>query len=217
MSSAATTKSLELVLCDTFSSIAYYSLLQSLRSCCGAGGLGLLLLLFLKLCFKLSLLVFEFDGLLLDYQILVDRVSLNLDFHASCHPLQFLILLIKAACVLIVEQELKRKVVVVEVVDEVPEDVLVELPDLVHLELHVLALKKHHFYPLVELLRAYEHRSLLKVTPGMVKKSLADHHLELWGANLLPAVGAESLNVFRVGTSALCFLLHLMEVLNSFP
>ena len=121
---------------------------------------------------------------------------MNLDFHASCHPLQLLILLIKAACVLIIEQELERQVVVVEVVDEVPEDVLVELPYLLHLELHVLAFKKHHFYPLVELLSAYEHRVLLKVAPGVVKKSLADHHLELGGAYLFPAVGAEGLNVF---------------------
>ena len=107
--------------------------------------------------------------------------------------------------------------VVVEVVDEVPEDVLVELPYLVHLELHVLAVEEHQFDPLVELFRAYEHRVLLKVASGVVKKSLAVHHLELWGTNLFPAVGAESLNVFRVGASVLCFLLHLIEVLNSFP
>jgi hypothetical protein len=107
--------------------------------------------------------------------------------------------------------------VVVEVVDEVPEDVLVELPDFVHLKLHVLAIKEHQLYPLVEFLGAYKHRVLLKVAPGVVKKSLPDHHLELGGANLFPAVGAESLNVFHVGASILCFLLHLMEVLNSFP
>ena len=175
------------------------------------------MLLFLQLCLKQSLLVFEFDGLLLDYQVLVDRVSLNLDFHAGCHPLELFILLIEAACVLIIEQELKRQVVVVEVVDEVPEDVLVELPYLVHLELHVLAVEKHKFNPFVELFSAYEHRVLLIVASRVVKKSLADHYLELWCANLLPAVGAESLNVFHIGASVLCFLLHLMEVLNSFP
>jgi hypothetical protein len=162
-------------------------------------------------------LLFEFDGLLLDYQVLVDRVSLNLDFHPGCHPLELFILLIKVACVLIVEQELEGQVVVVEVVNEVPEDVLVELPNLVHLELHVLAIKEHHFYPLVELLRTYEHRVLLKIAPRVVKKSLADHHLELGGANLFTAVSAECLNVFHVSASVLCFLLHLMEVLNSFP
>ena len=107
--------------------------------------------------------------------------------------------------------------VVVEVVDEVPEDVLVELPDFVHLKLHVLTIEENQFDPLVELFSAYEHGILLKVAPGVVKKSLADHDLELGGANLLPAVGTESLNVFHVGASILCFLLHLIEVLNSFP
>ena len=106
---------------------------------------------------------------------------------------------------------------VIEVVDEVPEDVLVELPDLVHLEFHFLTIEEHQFDPLVELLRAYEHRVLLKVAPGVVKKSLADHNLELGGANILAAVGAESLNVFYVGASVLCLMLNLMEVLNSFP
>ena len=107
--------------------------------------------------------------------------------------------------------------VVVEVIDEVPKDVLIDLSYLVHLELHVLAIEEHHFNQLVELLCAYEHCVLLKVTPGVIKKSLADHYLELWGVNLFPAVGTESLNVFYIGASVLCLLLHLMEVLYSFP
>ena len=74
-----------------------------------------------------------------------------------------------------------------------------------------------NFDPLMELHRANRHLVLLKEAPDVVKMSLADHHLELGGANLLAAVGADSLKVFPVGHSDLCFLMNLMEVMNKFP
>jgi hypothetical protein len=57
---------------------------------------------------------------------------------------QLFVLLIERLSIFVRKNELERQMIVVEVVDHIPEELLVEISQLLHVHLHVLVLKEYH-------------------------------------------------------------------------
>jgi hypothetical protein len=109
--------------------------------------------------------------------------------------------------------------VVVEIVDEIPKDVLIRLSHFFKVNFHLFIFQEHNFNPFVQLFSTDEDRVFLVVTIFVIFKFLPDHDLQFWGGNWFSTICAQCLDIFKYNT-VLTFInrpLRLcLEVFNSF-
>ena len=116
------------------------------------------------------------------------------DSHSLAHPAQFLVPFLELPCVLVRQNEIKRQLVFVEVVDKVPKQQFIVFSERGYIYFKFFRIKEHLFQPLMQLLSTVEHSVLFLVGTGNMVQFLANCHFQQRCLDLTPTVSTQRIH-----------------------